>query len=254
MRPIQNEIKASLTYTYYGSHNDPKYYEWANKLWDSGYTMSIKELSNKIGMSESQIRINLLKEIRHVNYSNKFIYKKTGKTECLTRVSWEEVKEYFIETSTFEVQTEIIDLYSYLCTDKKRADQILALYKKATKDGFYNKGTIPLSVLQEIDKYYITNLKLENLSPVRSLTKDVGGRVSVPWQPVKKFDFFENPNLYSIQGTKELAYREAFLRGDIKIKHSHKKVWFVKNNKDISKYKMPFLIPYDKKIVIQPIH
>lgn len=253
MRPILDETKASLTYTYCGNHNDPRYYDWANKLWDAGYNMSIKELSSKIGMSESQIRINLLKEIRHVNFSNKFIYKKTGKTESLTRVNWDEVKDYFISSSIFEVQTEIIDLYSYLCTNKKKADEILALYKKVTKDNFYNTGIIPISILQEIDKNYVTNLKLENLTPVKSLKKEISGRSSVPWQPIEKFDFFDSSNLYSMEGTREIAYREAFLRGDIKIKYSHKKVWFVKNNKDVSKYKMPFLIPYGKSIVMHSI-
>ena len=53
MRYIKDETKASLTYQYYG---DPSgYNEWANKLWKVGYTMSVQELSKKLGISDSWI-------------------------------------------------------------------------------------------------------------------------------------------------------------------------------------------------------
>ena len=248
MRTIKDEIKNSLTYRYHGKESDENYYDWAEKLWNSGYNMSVKEVAEKLGISTSWITKSWFTEIRHVNYSNKFIYKKTGKQEGLTRLSWEEVLEFVIDSSTFEVQTEFIDLYSYLLCDKKFANEILKEYKEKFKSDFYNPGTIPESILNKIDDHYLTNLKLKNLSPVSY--KIGAGRKAVPWVPIKKFDFIGSDRLYTVKGTTETVYREAFLRGDIKIKLGNKKTWFYKNNVDPTKMNMPFLIPYGKEIKI----
>ena len=242
----KNEIKRSLTYVYNGSQD--RYYEWADKLWNAGYNMSVQEVADKVGVSCSWIVNKWFSEIRHVNYSNKYIYNKTGKNEGLTRLSWEEVKEFLVQVSTFEVQTEIIDLYSYLMCDKKNADLILKLYRKKTKDHFYNVGVVPESVLNEINKHYITNLELKNLSPMAN--SKMNSRSKLPWVSVPKFDFIESPNLFVIDSNREMKYRESFMRGDLRIKFGNKKLWYLRNTKDVSEYKIPFLIPYGKSIVI----
>lgn len=245
MRYIKDETKASLTYQYYG---DPSgYNEWANKLWEVGYTMSVQELSKKLGISASWIVNKWLKEIRHVVYSRKFIYTKTGKEEGTSRVSWEDVEDYLLNVCTFERQTEVIDLYSYLYNaDKKAAEKIYKAYKEKMKDDFYNLGIIPPSILSEIERHFITNVDLRNVSAGSS--KIGKCRSSVPWKKVEKFNFIDDPNLYIPNDVGQTCYREAFMRGDIKIKLGNKKTWFVKNDIDLNKMKMPFIIPYDSKV------
>lgn len=250
MRYIKNEIKSSLTYQFNGSQKE--YNDWAEALWDSGYNMSIQELANKLGISTSWIVNKWFSEIRHVIYSRKFIYSKTGREEGTSRVCWEEVKEYLIEACTFEVQTEVIDLYSYMAlADKKTADKIYKMYQKSMADGFYNKGIISPTILNEINKHFVTNLDLRNIS--MNSTKIGKCRSTVPWTPAKRFDFIDNPNLYIPSDIGQTCYREAFLRGDIKIKLGNKKTWFIKNDIDWDRYKIPFTIPYNKSINFQKI-
>ncbi len=114
---------------------------------------------------------------------------------------------------------------------------------KSSNIGF-NPGIVPEAVLQYINREYYTNFDPKNLSCVK--------RADVVWRDVEPFNIFER-NYYfpDIATTAELVYREAFMYGDIKVSIGNKKTVFVSSNIDTRKMKMPFLIPYDKKILIQ---
>ena len=69
----------------------------------------------------------------------------------------------------------------------------------------------------------------------------------------KQFFYIFKRNYYfpRYAATAELLYRDAFMNGDTKISIGNKKTIFVSSSVDANKMKMPFLIPYNKKIIIQ---
>ena len=152
-----------------------------------------------------------------------------------------------MQVSRFRRQTELVDLYSYLSlANKKKADAALKTYKEIirTSNIGYNPGIIPDAVLLYINKEYHINFEPKNLSCVK--------RTKVPWTDVEPFNIFEKDYYFpDITTTAELVYRDAFMSGDVKVSIGNKKTVFVKSNTDISRMAMPFLIPYNKKIIIQ---
>ena len=77
-------------------------------------------------------------------------------------------------------------------------------------------------------------------------------RTKAAWKDIEPFNIFER-NYYfpDISTTAELVYRDAFMNGDIKVSIGNKKTIFVSSDIDTSKMKMPFLIPYNKRVIVQ---
>lgn len=227
------------------------YDEWVKALIQSGYTLSIKDLEAILDVSDTWIRNTLLKEenrIHRVLLDDKYVQEgvKKGlfKDRSTLYMSLYDVGGYIATKGSFMAQTELIDLYSYLYNaNKKKAREALKLYENEFVEGEFgnNKGTIPQRVLEYINKEYIINFKPRNLRATK--------RTEVPWVDVEPFNIFET-NYYfpKKNGNRELIYRNAFLRGDIKVNLGARKTILIKNDKNIEKMKMPFLIPYNKTI------
>ena len=182
-----------------------------------------------------------------LTYSYKYFYQKGFKSLVTTYIDMEDLIKWIMQVSQFRRQTELVDLYSYLSlANRKKADIALKAYKELIKSSFigYNPGIIPDAVLLYINEEYYTNYEPKNLSCVK--------RTKVAWVDVEPFNIFESDYYFpNVATTAELVYRDAFMRGDIKISIGNKKTVFVKSNTDISRMAMPFLIPYNKKIIIQ---
>ena len=159
----------------------------------------------------------------------------------------EDLIQWIMQAGQFRRQTELVDLYSYLSlANKKKADTALKMYKDIIKSSNigYNPGIVPEAVLIYINKEYYTNFEPKNLSCVK--------RTEVPWKEVEPFNIFERNYYYPrVATTAELIYRDAFMNGDTKVSIGNKKTILVSAGTNTSKMKMPFLIPYDKKIIIQ---
>lgn len=198
-------------------------------------------------MSLSWVKHTLLREIPYVTYSYKYLYQKGFKSRVTTYIDMQDLIKWIMQVSRFRRQTELVDLYSYLSlANKKKADTALKTYKEIirTSNIGYNPGIIPDAVLLYINKEYHTNFEPKNLSCVK--------RTKVAWVDVEPFNLFESDYYFpDVATTAELVYRDAFMRGDIKVSIGNKKTVFVKSNTDVSRMKMPFLIPYNKKIIVQ---
>ena len=159
----------------------------------------------------------------------------------------EDLIQWIMQIGQFRRQTELVDLYSYLSlANKKKADTALKMYKDIIKSSNigYNPGIVPEAVLIYINKEYYTNFEPKNLSCVK--------RTEVPWKEVEPFNIFERNHYFPrYAATAELLYRDAFMNGDTKVSIGNKKTILVSSGSNASKMKMPFLIPYDKKIIIQ---
>ncbi len=182
-----------------------------------------------------------------MTYSYKYLYQKGLKSRVTTYIDMDDLIKWIMQVGQFRRQTELVDLYSYLSlANRKKADIALKSYKDIIKNSNigYNPGIIPEAVLIYINKEYYTNFEPKNLSCIK--------RKEVAWKDVEPFNIFERDYYFpEIATTAELVYRDVFMSGDIKISIGNKKTIFVKSNADTTKMKMPFLIPYNKKIIIQ---
>ncbi|MBQ6148530.1 MAG: hypothetical protein IJI83_03175 [Oscillospiraceae bacterium] len=229
-------------------HGDPANYNtWANEMFRRGFNFSASDVMETLGVSASWINHVLLHEIPYVTYSAKFIQQKGITTREMTYIMYEDLAQWIRQTGEFKRQTELVDLYSYLSlADKTKAKKALDMYRsiiKASNIG-YNPGIIPEAVLQYINKEYITNFEPKNLSCIR--------RSEVPWIDIEPFDFLEYRYILPKSGkTQELVYRDAFMNGDIKVLLGSRKSFLVSSNTNKDRMKMPWLIPYNRKIIVQ---
>ena len=200
-----------------------------------------------LSVSLSWVKHTLLQEIPYVTYSYKYLYQKGFKSRVTTYIDMEDLIKWIMLIGQFRRQTELVDLYSYLSlANKKKADIALKAYKELIKSSFigYNPGIIPDAVLLYINKEYYINFEPRNLSCVK--------RTKVPWADVEPFNLFERDYYFpDVATTAELVYRDAFMSGDIKVSIGNKKTIFVKSGTDTSRMKMPYLIPYNRKIIVQ---
>lgn len=241
------ENRFSKKLEYRGKNSE--YEKWANALWDSGFNTTPKEVCDMLRVSLSWFNHVLLKEINYVVYSEKFVYLKTkNKTKSKTFVRMSDIYEWIAKVGVFELQTEVVDLYSYLGKDKL-AKEALKVYKNdfGKNKGFYNQGTLPRNTLKFLEDHYYSygTAKLKNLSPIK--------RREVPFVTIPGFDI-SNKDIYfpKESGVLETVYRDAFLRGDIRIKIGVKTI-FVRNNTDIDNFKIPFIIPYNSTIKLRKV-
>lgn len=238
-----NEISRKIIY--HGNNSD--YYKWAEAMYNRGFNCSIETVMKILSVSLSWVKHTLLKEISYVTYSYKYLYQKGFKSRVTTYIDMDDLIKWIMQVGQFRRQTELVDLYSYLSlANRKKADIALKSYKDIIKNSNigYNPGIIPEAVLIYINKEYYTNFEPKNLSCIK--------RKEVAWKDVEPFNIFERDYYFpEIATTAELVYRDVFMSGDIKISIGNKKTIFVKSNADTTKMKMPFLIPYNKKIIIQ---
>ena len=230
---------------YQGSNSN--YYAWADAMYNRGFNCSIETVMEILSVSLSWVKHTLLKEIPYVTYSYKYLYQKGFKSRVTTYIDMDDLIKWIMQTSRFRRQTELVDLYSCLSlTNKKKADTALKMYKDIIKSSNigYNPGIVPEAVLIYINKEYYINFEPKNLSCVK--------RTKVAWVDVEPFNIFESDYYFpDIVTTAELVYRDAFMNGDTKVSIGNKKTIFVSSGVDSLRMKMPFLIPYDKKILIQ---
>lgn len=229
------------------------YLTWAKAVYDSGFNCPIDEVARILQVSIRWINSVLLKQdhmVHYVIYDNSFISEliKEGKTASRrnTYLSLEAVGGYITRYGKFEVQTEIIDLYSYLYNcDKNKAKIALKMYQDLFIEGEFgtNKGTVPYKVLDYINDNFYSTIRRRSLR----FTK----RNEIVWKEIKPFNIFECEFYFPKNKVRETVYRQAFLRGDIKVTIGTKKTIFIKNNKNIDNMKMPMLIPYNESIVIK---
>jgi len=229
------------------SRDRANYYKWADAMFTRGFNCSIETVMEVLNVSLSWVKHTLLKEIPYVTYSYKYLYQKGFKSRVTTYIDMEDLIKWIMQVSQFRRQTELVDLYSYLSlASKKKADIALKMYKDIIKSSNigYNPGIIPEAVLQYINREYYTNFEPKNLSSIK--------RTDVTWKDVEPFNVFER-NYYfpDIASSAELVYRDAFMNGDTKVSIGNKKTIFVSSGVDTKKMKMPYLIPYNRKILIQ---
>ncbi len=228
--------------------NNADYYKWADTMYNRGFNYCISDLMSDLDVSLSFVKHTLLKEINYVTYSYKYLFQKGFKSRVTTYINRADLAKWIKQVGDFRRQTELVDLYSYLyLANKKKADEALKMYKQIVKESNigYNPGIVPERVLQYINRVYFINFKPKNLSCVKRRSEDV------PWVDVEAFDVFETGFYLPGKITDELLYRYAFMSGDIKVSIGNKKTLFVGSNSKPEKMKMPFLIPYNKKIIIQ---
>lgn len=240
-----NEISNKLIY----HKNKYTYKEWADATWNTGFNTSLKDVAVLLHVSERWIKENCFDYIHYVVYSYNYVLNKLGNVEKgLTYLSIDEIIDWIIKTGKFEQQMEMIDLYNYLyLANKQKAGIILKKYNEVFErlKEFYNKGTIPESIFLIIRKdFNVHSDIIKNASCT--------DRNKYPWVSVDSFNIFEKEYYFPSEDKKcaELVYRQAFLRGDIKVTLGKGKTIFIKNNNDIDKMKMPFVIKKNAHISI----
>ena len=238
-----NEVSRKIVFV----GNKADYYKWADAMFSRGFDCSIEQVMDILNVSQSWVRHTLLLEIPYVTYSYKFLFRKGIKSRATTYIDFLDMARWIEQVGRFQIQTELVDLYSYLSlANRKKADAALKMYRDIIKKSNigYNQGVVPERVLQYInDKYYV-NFTPKNLSCVK--------RRDVAWHDIEPVDMFARGYYFADQASSaELIYREAFMNGDIKLTLGNKKTIFIRSSKATDKMKMPFLIQYNSKIIVQ---
>lgn len=243
---MKNKHK-DLKISFNDEFNRPKYSQ--EYYWGRGYTMPIEAVSRLLGVSNSWISHTLLKQIKHVVYNNKFIWAQ-NKGTCLTYISKDDLIGWIIAHSSYQIQTEIVDLAYYLSPYKSVLNKAYSLYKekKETNGRGYRVGTIPPEVLKYINEELLVYGAEQNYPCDK--------RRNIPWKRVEPFNILEK-DFYNAKDedhsylSRETIYRNAFLHGDVKVNLSSQITIFVESNKNTEKMKMPYLIPYGKTIYVK---
>ena len=218
--------------------------------WNKGFNYSISRVSALLGVSKSWIAHTLIKEVKHVVYSQKFAYTKNN-SRCLTYIRREDLSAWIMKNGRFERQTEIVDLYSYISPYKDVLSDAYELYRAnlRVKKG-ENRPIMPNNVLNLINDRLLTYGIEQNCHCDK--------RTNVHFSQIEPFDIFSREkDLYNAKDaahkgySRETIYRNAFLNGDIRIKISEQITVFVKTHNRINSMKMPFLIQYNKPIRIE---
>lgn len=220
-------------------------------LWREGYTYPIDDIINSLKVSKAWVNNVLLKDINYVVYSPSYIYQKSRR-RCLSYIKKCDLVEWIMDNATFEVQTEYVDLYTYLSKYRAVCDKAYSMYKNrfATDGREFKRRAIPPDVLDYINDMLVIYNAKENAS--------YEARNGYKWIPVEPFNIFEHefytkkdPEYKNISG--ETFYRRIFIAGDIKVKLSNTISIFVKSNQNTKNFKMPFLIPYGKVILVSGV-
>ena len=227
--------------------------EKENELWKEGYTYPITAISKLLGVSKSWVKQILLKSISYVVYAPNFIYGRSD-YRTLTYIKFEDLRGWLLAHATFEKQTEIVDLAYYLAPYKSVYKEVMELYKSEVSRLNKRNGAHPLATGYVPDKVInLINTKLSIVGAERNLSNQRRG--VIPWKDADRIDILSNKyDNFTLKETdregisRETVYRRIFENGDMKVKLSNQIAIFVRNNIDISKYKIPFLIPYGKSI------
>ena len=218
--------------------------------WKKGFSYAISRVSSLLGVSNSWITHSLLKDINYVVYDCKFVYNH-ARIKCQTYIRKEDLSDWIRKHARFEIQTEVVDLYSYIAPYKDVAREAYEAYKGNLR---VQKGESRPIIPNKILEYINDNLLAYGLEQNRYCDR----RRDIPWVEIKPFDIFSvEKNLYNAKDanhkhiSRETIYRRAFLNGDIRIKISEQITLFVKNDPKTKKKKMPFLVPYNKPIRIE---
>lgn len=225
------------------------------KYWNEGYNYPISAILRLINVSKSWLYSVLLKDIDYVTYAPNFAFKKS-RAHCLAYVKEDEFKAWLLTHCTFQAQSEYVDLAYYLSPYKKVYTEAYKMYKEERRRYREQRGTSlkPGIIPEKVLNYINSELSVYNAEHNYSSQHRKGYK----WVDIDRFDILnENIEFYNLKDAcdakgkqREMFYRAIFERGDIKVKLSNQIALFVKNKKDLSNYKMPFIIPYGKTIYI----
>lgn len=238
MKNKHKDLKISFNDEFNKPKHDQEYY------WNKGYNYSIDSVCKRLGVSKSFVAHTLLKEISSVVYHNKFIWSQNRGT-CLTYVRKDELSDWIKKNAIFEVQTEIVDLSYFLSPYKDVYREAYNLYQKELSSNLrgFRRGILPPKVIALI------NDRLEIYGVEQNYPCDKRSRV--PFKQIKGFDILEK-KIYNAKDSvesRETIYRNAFLKGDIRVKISPQITIFVETKE--KQMKMPYLIPYGKTIYVK---
>lgn len=223
--------------------------------WKEGYNYPITAILSLLRVSTSWIKQTLLKKINYVVYAPNFVYKRSN-SKALTYIKKEDLAGWIMANASYEVQTEFVDLAYYLNQYKGICSEVIHMYrseKEYLNSRDYAHPIAPGFVPNKVLSYIRTELNIIGVDGNCPNQK----RGKFPWREVEHFNIFDRLNdLYTLKDTdregitREMVYRKAFENGDIKIKLSSQITLFVKNNTNIRNYKIPYLVPYGKKIKV----
>ena len=222
-----------------------KYKDWVDSMWRNGFDYPITKVETLLGVSKQWISTKLLKEINYVVYDYSQGYGPKNIFKTWTYIRKEDLSDWIKKNATFEVQTEVVDLYYYLTSYKTIANKALKMHKELKPRNKLNFRTGVVS--DKLLEYINSELKIIGASKNTVTYK----RSEIPFKTVEPFDIFERENdLYTVdnQHTKDWYYSHAFQNGDIKIKIGERITIFVKNHPKTEQMKIPFIVPKDQKI------
>lgn len=221
----------------YEKTGDQTYFQWAEMMYDSGFTLSFGEIQTRLNVSRNWMNEFLQKSVHHVHFSASFKRDKKIDSPSMLFFHEQELRDWLKSVSTFSRQTRVIDLEKYKSFSVIRDAERVAGKTCGKKKGRFVYGYIDPEILE------ILGISFVNVNERR--------RSDYAATRVDPFDFWDStmshPSKYS---STELLYREAFRYGLVKISMLGKTIFVPLPEEDpfLAKERLGFGCPMTIKI------
>ena len=214
-----------------------KYNEWADALYKTGYRTPLKKMIATLGVSRNWMYDHILSNYPYVRYE--YAYTKAKSMPYDIYINGADVADHIMKNAEFSYKSKVIDVMDILNTSPKLKKKVEPVIKKCNrKRNDFQKGIIHNEILNTINDLY--GCKLYNLN--------YRDRSLYPWHKIEPFDIFKGGRIIVPKDkTSELYYREAVLRGYIKIAIGTRKILYYDPE---YKCEMPLAIRYGNMIHI----
>lgn len=201
------------------------YLKWAIMMNDSGFAISLEELMHELHVSRNWVNEYIQPAVSYVKYKSSAKKWLGIKDASAVFFQEEELMEWLRDNATYTRQTKVIALDKIRSVDAIRD----ALEKAGVHMGFNGKRYVYGYVHPAIT--YELQLKSDNVNERE--------RSKYPAVPVEKFNWWNTRKIHSADySSTELAYREAFRNGCIKVSLLGKTIFVYDPNTPETRYPM----------------
>ena len=211
-----------------------KYDEWADALFNAGFSYSMSDLLKDLNVSRNWVNNELYPYVDTVKYTRRYIFEKFFNPHNIPRIDSQiyfnknQINDFIKNNSTYSVQTRLVNAADYLNISEKELNYYMEsfaieYYSDPDDKDFCFKMNIPIADFKDWlnENYKLDLLKLDYTHRTLYETKKID---PIDFYSHKYKRVIANKHHYYNQ---ELLYRDMFGSGAIKVSLGTKKTFFL---------------------------